>query len=120
MILPHLANLFGADLSSHGQPLPLDLLVVDIDGVDCVVTEELLEIVQPKVLVVEIAFHFPPPFRFSSQYDPVQSQETQDVYDVSRLNPADGCSLSYAIHAFRGHGYLFSLVTDMDAVFIHQ
>ena len=54
--------------------------------------------------VVEITFHIPPPFRFSLQYDRTRSATWQQNYSVSQLNPASGCSLSFAIDKFRPFG----------------
>ena len=45
-IRPHLEHIHDKrDLDNfvvNGTPLPLDVLVVDIDGCDCLVTEEML------------------------------------------------------------------------------
>eukprot|EP00931_Biecheleriopsis_adriatica_P058182 TRINITY_DN34581_c0_g1_i1.p1 TRINITY_DN34581_c0_g1~~TRINITY_DN34581_c0_g1_i1.p1 ORF type:complete len:271 (+),score=47.17 TRINITY_DN34581_c0_g1_i1:654-1466(+) len=99
---------------------PLDFLVVDIDGCDCLVVEELLRLVQPKVLQMELAFHIPPPFRFTLQWHAGRSPEWNQQYDVSKLNPVTGCSLSYALHKLRPFGYHLLRITPGDAVFVHD
>jgi len=116
------ASLAAAD--GAAAPLPplsaLDVLVVDIDACDCLVTEELLYIVQPKILVLEIAFHIPPPFRFSLQHDPVKSTNWLHNYNVHEFQPVSGCSLSFALHRLRPHGMHLLHLTDQDAVFVHS
>lgn len=111
-------SLFGPDPGP--PPWPLDILVVDIDSCDCLVTEELLQLVQPKILVLELVFHIPPPFRFSLLYDAVLSEVKQDEYDVEKFNAASGCSLSYALHHFRPYGMHLFRLTDQDGVFVHE
>eukprot|EP00913_Durusdinium_trenchii_P001170 g1076.t1 len=101
-------------------PWPLDFLVVDIDGVDCLVVEELMQLVRPKVMQLEIAFHFPPPFRFSMHWDSEKSPRWNDEYDIDRLNPVSGCSLSYALHKFKPFGYHLLRLTPADAIFVHE
>ena len=59
--MPHLTLIFG----HSPKPWQLDVLVVDVDGVDCLIIEELLQIVRPKILQIEVVAHIPPPFRFS-------------------------------------------------------
>ncbi|CAE7417457.1 unnamed protein product, partial [Symbiodinium sp. KB8] len=100
-LLPYLKLIFGG----ARKPWPLDFLVVDLDGVDCLVIEELLRVLRPKVIHLEIITHIPPPFRFSLQWHSRLSPHWNDVYDVDLLNPFQGCSLSYALHKFRPFGY---------------
>ncbi|CAJ1360607.1 unnamed protein product [Effrenium voratum] len=102
------------------RPWPLDFLVVDIDGCDCLVAEELMQLVRPKVLQLEIAFHFPPPFRFSLHWDAVRSPTWNAEYDIDTLNPVSGCSLSYALSKFKPFGYHLLRLTSADAVFVHE
>eukprot|EP00929_Paragymnodinium_shiwhaense_P111869 TRINITY_DN80158_c0_g1_i1.p1 TRINITY_DN80158_c0_g1~~TRINITY_DN80158_c0_g1_i1.p1 ORF type:complete len:551 (-),score=56.36 TRINITY_DN80158_c0_g1_i1:61-1713(-) len=98
----------------------LDVMVVDIDGADCLITEELLEVVQPKLLLLEIVFHIPPPFRFAAHHDAAFHDSWHTAYDVSRLNPVAGCSLSYAIHRLARFDMYLLKLTDNDALFLHQ
>ena len=100
-LLPYLKLIFG----EAPKPWPLDFLVVDLDGVDCLIIEELLRLLRPKVIHLEIITHIPPPFRFSLQWHSRLSAHWNDVYDVDLLNPFQGCSLSYALHKFRPFGY---------------
>ena len=53
---PHLEKIFG----QSPKPWPLDVLVVDVDGVDCLIIEELMRVVRPKVIQLEILAHIPP------------------------------------------------------------
>ncbi|CAK9051695.1 unnamed protein product [Durusdinium trenchii] len=115
-LLPFLGAMFPEAL----PPWPLDFLVVDIDGVDCLVVEELMQLVRPKVMQLEIAFHFPPPFRFSMHWDSEKSPRWNDEYDIDRLNPVSGCSLSYALHKFKPFGYHLLRLTPADAIFVHE
>lgn len=100
---------------------------------------------------LEIAYHYPPPFRFSMHWDirrshgwnaerlgkgrnethrhPRQSLYTafvgyvrQDAprYDIDRLNPVSGCSLSYALHQFKPYGYHLLRLTPADAILVHD
>ena len=75
---------------------------------------------QWQVLMLEIAFHFPPPFRFSAHWDVKRSHSWNAEYDVDQLNPSSGCSLSYAIHKFKPFGYHLLRLTHTDAVFVHE
>ena len=104
-LLPYLALIFG----DSPKPWPLDFLVVDLDGIDCLVIEELLQILRPKVIHMEIVPHIPPPFRFSLQWHATLSPHWDAMYDVELLNPFQGCSLSYALHKFRPFGYSLCL-----------
>ena len=70
--------------------------------------------------MLEIAFHFPPPFRFSAHWDVKRSHSWNAEYDVDQLNPSSGCSLSYAIHKFKPFGYHLLRLTHTDAVFVHE
>ncbi|CAK9101210.1 unnamed protein product [Durusdinium trenchii] len=115
-LLPFLGPMFPEAL----PPWPLDFLVVDIDGVDCLVAEELMQLVRPKVMQLEIAFHVPPPFRYSMHWDSEKSPHWNDDYDIDRLNPAAGCSLSYALHKFKPFGYHLLRLTPLDAIFVHE
>ncbi|CAE8583734.1 unnamed protein product, partial [Polarella glacialis] len=74
---PYLAIMFEGRGLNEGPPWPLDFMAVDIDGCDCLVTEELMQLVRPKVLQLEIAYHIPPPFRFTSQWDASRSNQWQ-------------------------------------------
>jgi len=94
--------------------------VIDIDSTDCLVAEDLLQYIQPKILVIEIAFHIPPPLRFSAHYHHARATERQRLYDVTKLNPSTGCSLSYALHKFRPYGMQFLQLTPLDAIFVHD
>lgn len=113
---PYVAPMFP----NEQTPWPLDFLVVDLDGCDCLVAEGLMDLVRPKVLMLEIAFHFPPPFRFSAHWDVKRSHSWNAEYDVDQLNPSSGCSLSYAIHKFKPFGYHLLRLTHTDAVFVHE
>ncbi|CAE7801937.1 unnamed protein product, partial [Symbiodinium sp. CCMP2456] len=115
-LLPYLKLIFG----NAPKPWPLDFLVVDIDGVDCLIVEELLQVVTPKVIHLEIVFHIPPPFRFSLQWHADVSPKFDAEYDVDVLNPASGCSLSYALHKFRPFGYHLLRLTPNDVILVHQ
>eukprot|EP00971_Amphidinium_carterae_P196380 3896360-Amphidinium_carterae.1 len=117
MVVHHLLEHQIAEKST-GVHMDLGVLVVDIDAWDCSVVEEILHRVKPLVMVVEMAFHIPPPFRFSMQYAE-RSKEQLDNYDVDWLMPASGCSLSFALHAFRPHGYFLLRITGTDAIFVH-
>ena len=75
---------------------------------------------QWQVLMLEIAFHFPPPFRFSAHWDVKRSHSWNADYDVDQLNPSSGCSLSYATHKFKPFGYHLLRLTHTDAVFVHE
>mmetsp|Transcript_45795 Transcript_45795/g.83954 ORF Transcript_45795/g.83954 Transcript_45795/m.83954 type:complete len:574 (-) Transcript_45795:98-1819(-) len=129
ILLPTAAEMVASKLQEHrvvgvaadDGHMDLGVLVVDIDAWDCSVVEELLHNkVRPLVIVVEMAFHIPPPFRFSMQYDTLTAEEKLDKYDVDWLMPASGCSLSYALHAFRPHGYFLLRLTGTDAIFVHE
>lgn len=119
-LMPYLNMLFQTKILPTSAPLPLDILVVDIDGSDCHVAEELLQLVRPKVLVVEIMFFIPPPFRYASHHDVFNSEKWLNAYDVNKLMPSAGCSLSFAIHRFQPFGYHLFRLTAMDAVFVHD
>ena len=41
-------------------------------------------------------------------------------YDIDRLNPVSGCSLSYALHKFKPFGYHLLRLTPADAIFVHE
>eukprot|EP00439_Symbiodinium_sp_Y106_P064551 s596_g10.t1 len=115
-LLPYLKLIFG----EAPKPWPLDFLVVDLDGVDCLIIEELLRLLRPKVIHLEIITHIPPPFRFSLQWHSRLSPHWNDVYDVDLLNPFQGCSLSYALHKFRPFGYALLRLTQHDAILVHK
>ena len=65
------------------RPWRLDLLVVDVDGVDCLIIEEVLQIVRPKVIQLEIVAHIPPPFRFSLQWHADHSHASISLLGIS-------------------------------------
>eukprot|EP00929_Paragymnodinium_shiwhaense_P111776 TRINITY_DN80063_c0_g1_i1.p1 TRINITY_DN80063_c0_g1~~TRINITY_DN80063_c0_g1_i1.p1 ORF type:complete len:611 (-),score=149.59 TRINITY_DN80063_c0_g1_i1:58-1890(-) len=117
-----LERLFASERSAQpGGRWPLDVLVVDIDGTDCSVARELLEhSVRAKIVVLEMVYHIPPPFKFQLQYDSGQDSERLQSYDVSKLNPAAGCSLSYALHQLRPLGYHLLRLGWQDAIFVHD
>lgn len=109
------------EINSPAQMLwPLDLLVVDIDSFDCLIAEEALYLVQPKVLIIELAYHVPPPFRYCLQYDANSFAEWLTDYNVQAFNPASGCSLSYAISKFRSHDMHLLQLVKQDAIFVHS
>ncbi|OLP77725.1 hypothetical protein AK812_SmicGene42185 [Symbiodinium microadriaticum] len=115
-MMPHLTLIFG----HSPKPWALDVLVVDVDGVDCLIVEELLQIVRPKILQVEVVAHIPPPFRFSLHWHASHSPDWDRFYHADRFTPTAGCSLSYALHKFRPFGYDLLRLTEHDAVFVHQ
>eukprot|EP00747_Dinoflagellata_sp_TGD_P069081 gnl/TRDRNA2_/TRDRNA2_155981_c0_seq2.p1 gnl/TRDRNA2_/TRDRNA2_155981_c0~~gnl/TRDRNA2_/TRDRNA2_155981_c0_seq2.p1 ORF type:complete len:154 (+),score=3.39 gnl/TRDRNA2_/TRDRNA2_155981_c0_seq2:33-494(+) len=79
-----------------------------------------MQLVRPKVLVLEIAFHIPPPFRFAAQHDPARFSEWLRDYDVTAYNPTAGCSLSYALHGLRPYGMHLLSLSDHDAILVHE
>lgn len=107
-------------LAGNGSRYQLDILVMDIDACDCLVVEELLQMLAPRILVLEIASHIPPPFRFSAQHDVLRSSEWLDVYNIDRLDPVAGCSLSFALHRFRPYGMHLLQLLGADAIFVHE
>ncbi|CAE7657370.1 hypothetical protein AK812_SmicGene23378 [Symbiodinium microadriaticum] len=113
---PHLEKIFG----QSPKPWPLDVLVVDVDGVDCLIIEELMRVVRPKVIQLEILAHIPPPFRFSQQWHMDHSPIWDQDYDMETFMPTAGCSLSYALHKFRPFGYHLLQLAMHDAVFVHK
>ena len=115
-LLPYLAGMFP----KVQPPWPLDFLVVDIDGCDCLIVEDLMQFVRPKVMMLEIAFQFPPPFRFSLHWDIKRSDSWQSEYDVDKFNPVSGCSLSYALHKFKPFGYHLLRLLPTDAILVHE
>ena len=76
--------------------------------------------VEMQVMILEMAYHIPPPFRFSAHWDVKRSHSWDAEYDVDRYNPSSGCSLSYALHKFKPFGYHLLRMTENDAVFVHE
>eukprot|EP00438_Fugacium_kawagutii_P014280 Skav215765 [mRNA] locus=scaffold106:387551:388855:- [translate_table: standard] len=113
---PYVAAMFP----NQAPPWTLDFLVVDLDGPDCLIAEELMQLVRPKVIMLEMAFHIPPPFRFSAHWDAKRSGHWNANYDIDQYNAASGCSLSYALHKFKLFGYHLLRPLEADAVFVHD
>eukprot|EP00438_Fugacium_kawagutii_P025389 Skav207377 [mRNA] locus=scaffold2496:88341:89957:+ [translate_table: standard] len=113
---PYVAAMFPQE----APPWPLDILVVDLDGCDCLIAEGLMQILRPKVLTLEIAFHIPPPFRFAAHWDLERSSHWNSEYDIDRFNAASGCSLSYALHKFKHFGYHLLRLTQEDVFLVHE
>eukprot|EP00928_Gymnodinium_smaydae_P082527 TRINITY_DN65867_c0_g1_i1.p1 TRINITY_DN65867_c0_g1~~TRINITY_DN65867_c0_g1_i1.p1 ORF type:complete len:597 (+),score=87.28 TRINITY_DN65867_c0_g1_i1:246-1793(+) len=117
---PELEDLFDGSSTTSGHPWPLDLLVVDIDGCDCPVTAELLQLVTPKIIVLEINFGVPPPFRYSMLHDASRLDTVRRDYEGDSYDPAAGCSLSYALHMLRPFGFHLLRLARQDAIFVHE
>ena len=111
---------FLRPMFSVAPPWPLDFLVVDIDDCDCLIAEEILQLVRPKVMMLELAFQFPPPFRFAMHWDIERSRHWHQDYRIDRFNPVSGCSLSYAVQKFKAFGYHLLRLTPADGVFVHE
>lgn len=61
----------------------VDLLSLDIDGNDAAVLEQILNVNEPRVLVVEYNGKFPPPLKLSVAYNPTHGWEGDDYYGSS-------------------------------------
>lgn len=61
----------------------LDLFSLDIDGNDAAVLEQVLTVVQPRVLVLEYNGKYPPPLKLSVKYDPQHAWQVDDYFGSS-------------------------------------
>ncbi len=84
-------------LRDAGCPARPALIKIDIDSYDGPVLEAALAAIEPDVIHVEVNAEFPPPLRFTVQYDP--------RYRHSWKAGFAGCSLSYLTSICRPRGY---------------
>jgi hypothetical protein len=84
-------------LRREGCPPRPALIKIDIDSFDGPVLEAALAAIDPDVIHIEINSEFPPPLRFTVEYD--------RRYRHSWKAGFSGCSLSYVTSICRPHGY---------------
>jgi len=85
-------HLIAKHLISHGVPLELDFLKVDIDSFECEYLEALLlGGFKPKVIDIEVGASYPPPIKFRARYT-AGSGVSLSAAKLS-ATPFSGCSL---------------------------
>ena len=89
----------------------VDLLSIDIDGNDALVLAEILNLIQPKIVVAEYNGKFPPPLRTSVAYDPKHSWQGDDYY---------GSSLQVYVDLLKNHQLVTCNVSGANAFFVHK
>jgi hypothetical protein len=67
----------------------VDVLNVDLDGNDLYFTEALLNVLHPKLVIVEYNAKFPPPARWSVEYDPNFRWDGTDYHGASLASFCD-------------------------------
>jgi len=82
-------------ISANINEKEIDLLSIDIDGNDATIFNE-ISVVNPRVVVIEYNSKFPPPIKFSVDYDPSHNWQGDDYM---------GASLSYLESCFTAKGY---------------
>lgn len=93
----------------------VDVISLDLDGNDLYLCEELLSSnIQPSIFIVEYNAKFPPPIKFSIDYDPNHKWENDDYA---------GASLSSFNELFSKHGYVLlccNAATGSNAFFVRS
>jgi len=96
----------------------VDILKVDIDSYDCSVLQELLEVVDARMVLVEVNPSVPPPYRWAMLYHPelwtffFKQPSLQEV-------PIRGCSLAFQVDLLRRFGFHLLAFGGHDALFVH-
>jgi tetratricopeptide (TPR) repeat protein len=90
------ANIAGV-LRSEGCPSRPALVKLDIDSYDGPVLKAALAEIEPDVIHIEVNYDFPPPLKFTVQYD--------ERYRHSWKAGFSGCSVSYVTSICRPRGY---------------
>jgi tetratricopeptide (TPR) repeat protein len=87
-----------AEVLERGECPPQPALIkIDIDSYDGPVLEAALAVIDPDVIQVEVNAEFPPPLKFTVQYDARYSHSWQAGFA--------GCSVSYLTSICRPRGY---------------
>ena len=104
----------------------VDAMNVDIDSYDCGVLREVLRVVSPKMISVEI-FPYPPPIVVSSDFHPMHEETAKRLSGPrAKLGLGSnrdgaflmGCSLSQAISLLWPHGLGLYRLSARDALFV--
>jgi hypothetical protein len=82
-------------ISTNIEEKEIDLLSIDIDGNDATIFKA-INVISPRVVVIEYNSKFPPPIKFSVDYDPTHNWQGDDYM---------GASLSYLESCFTEKGY---------------
>jgi hypothetical protein len=116
----------GAVLTNHSVPRNLDLFKMDIDGYDCLVIENMLEVLHPKVIAMEVNQFIPPPIKFTVEFDErfvwqdMRKLSCQGAKCTGRGVGLYGCSLAYAVRLMESHGYFLLQLDVRDAIFVEN
>ncbi len=104
----------------------VDILKIDIDSYDCHLAQQLLSMIVPKFIIMEVNMAFPPPFEFWVEYDPAKDYDITYKTPHHLLGVDEGathnspffsCSLSHMILRLHRIGYDFVFFEGGDAVF---
>ena len=104
----------------------VDAMNVDIDSYDCGVLREVLRVVSPKMISVEI-FPYPPPVVVSSDFHPMHSETAKKLSGPrAKLGLGSnrdgafvmGCSLSAVVALLWPHGLGLYRLSARDALFV--
>jgi hypothetical protein len=95
-------------LAECNVPKEIELLSLDIDGMDAWVLIEILKKRQPQMLVVEINQYVMPPFRFCVKYDPNWTWGVNQIF---------GASVQHYHDILSTRGYGLSHILPANAIF---
>eukprot|EP00747_Dinoflagellata_sp_TGD_P006896 gnl/TRDRNA2_/TRDRNA2_116518_c1_seq1.p1 gnl/TRDRNA2_/TRDRNA2_116518_c1~~gnl/TRDRNA2_/TRDRNA2_116518_c1_seq1.p1 ORF type:complete len:416 (-),score=45.68 gnl/TRDRNA2_/TRDRNA2_116518_c1_seq1:88-1335(-) len=108
-------------VSLLGSVPMVDVLKIDIDGMDCAVLSAVLDSLPrpPGILIVEVLYDIPPPWRFARRYAPEWPlSEWQAKWIVERLLP--GCNLGYLVTELQHYDYYLYKYNGADTIFVHS
>ncbi|CAD7956748.1 unnamed protein product [Amoebophrya sp. A25] len=102
----------------------IELVVLDLDGYDYQILETLVASRQTVLVYrVEVAQHFPPPYKYAMLYHETKVDLYRDHmrYDKDMyFSPLYGMSLSAALNLLKDTHFLLYLEGKTDAIFVHK
>ena len=109
--LDNITELVGQALAEIATS-DVDVLSIDLDGNDLYFTKALLNVLHPKLVMVEYNGKFPPPARWSIKYDPNFRWDYTDYYGASL------CSFCDLLAAFQYTLVCCNAATGVNAFFV--
>lgn len=82
--------------SSSNNDTIIDLLKIDIDSFDCFIMDNVLKIIRPRFIVMEVNVKYPPKIRFA-MFPGFDENGSQIEYDSETRKHVYGCSLAYQV-----------------------
>lgn len=114
--------------ATRRQTVDIDAMNLDIDSYECSVLREVLQVVSPKMIIVETGALVPPPIAFSAEFHPAFQSAEKGVsgeYAISGGSKREGrfvagCSLSAVVSLLWQHGLGLYRYAMLNAMFVRM